>query len=95
MTLGLRKLVVIGVIAFVFLLANFLTLTHWLSRTSIIDWAQGMRREYLTGTAITVILALLFLLASHPRIPSRPLEWVRLPSFGGNLKGDAQDPSHA
>ena len=76
MTLGLRKLVVTGVIGFVFLLANLLSLAHWLSRTGMIDWAQWMRREYVTGTAITVILALLFLLAS-PRVRSKPLEWVR------------------
>ena len=76
MALGLRKLAVIAVIAFVFLLANFLTLAHWLSTAGLIDWAHGMRREYLTGTAITVILALLFLLAS-PRGRSKPLEWVR------------------
>ena len=77
MTLGLRKLLVIGVIAFVLLLANFLALAHWLSSAGLIDWAQGMRQEYLTGTAITVVLALLFLLASHPRVRSKPLEWVR------------------
>ena len=74
MTLGLRKL---AVIAFVFLLANLLTLTHWLSSTGVIDWAQGIRGEYLTGTAITVILALLLLLTSHPRVRRKPLEWVR------------------
>ena len=65
MTLGIRKLLVVGMVGIVFLTANFLLVASWLQDKGIIDWAQGIRREYLTGTAITIIVALLVLLAER------------------------------
>ena len=62
MTLGIRKLIVVGLVGVVFLTANFLMVASWLQDRGVIDWAQGIRKEYLTGTAITIIVVLLILL---------------------------------
>ncbi len=62
MTLGIRKLIVVGLAGAVFLIANFLLVASWLQERGVIDWAQGVRQEYLTGTAITIIMVLLILL---------------------------------
>ncbi len=64
MVLRTRKLVVAGVIAAVLLLANALMIATWLSHSGVISWARSIRSEYLTGTALTIILVLLFLLGS-------------------------------
>lgn len=62
MTLCARKLIVASVILVVVLLANMVVLACWLERAGVIAWAQHVRDEFLTGTAITVILALIVLL---------------------------------
>jgi len=62
MTLGIRKLIVLGLVTGVFLLANFLLVAGWLQQHGVIDWAKTVRKEYLTGTAITVIVVLLVLI---------------------------------
>ncbi len=67
MVLRTRKLVVTGVIAAVLLLANALVIAAWLDESGVIGWARYIREEYATGTAITVIVVLLFLLASPAR----------------------------
>ena len=74
MTLGIRKLIVAGLIGAVFLIANFLIVADWLQAGGLIGWAQGIRREYLTGTAITILVALLILLV---RSGGRPLPTAR------------------
>ena len=65
MTLGIRKLMVAGLVGAVFLTANFLLVANWLREKGLIDWAKGIRKEYLTGTAITIIVALLILLVGR------------------------------
>lgn len=67
MTLTTRKLVVLIAIGSVFLLANFLMVAHWLQQQGVIAAAGELREEFLTGTAITVILALLVLLTDRSR----------------------------
>ena len=67
MTLGIRKLIVISLVGAVFLLANFLLVTSWLQDKGVIDWADNIRRDYLTGTAITIIIALLVLMVGQRR----------------------------
>ena len=62
MSLGIRKLMVMGLVAAVFVVANALLLAHWLEASGAIGWAGWIRREFLTGTALTVILTLLILL---------------------------------
>jgi len=64
MTIKMRKLVVVSPIAAILLLANFLVLGEWLDSVGAIGWARTINAEYITGTAITVIAALLILLPS-------------------------------
>ncbi|GMU20518.1 MAG: hypothetical protein AMXMBFR13_06150 [Phycisphaerae bacterium] len=66
MSLGIRKLVVGGALIGVVLLSNALLIAERLARQGWIDWAWSIRSEYLTGTAIVVILASLILV-----MPSR------------------------
>lgn len=67
MSLGIRKVIVIGVIAGVFVMANALAIAGWLADRGLVDWAASIRREFLTGTTIAVILALLILLVPATR----------------------------
>ena len=62
MTLAARKMIVASVIFVVLLLANMVALACWLEGVGVVAWAQHVREEFLTGTAITVILALIVLL---------------------------------
>ena len=62
MSIGSRKLVVVSVIATVLVLANAGTIVSWMQEAGLIPLAQYIRSEYITGTAIAVIVALLILL---------------------------------
>lgn len=62
MSLTIRKSIVFSVLVGTLLLANLGAIAGWLERVGVISWAQRFREEYLTGTAITVIIALLVLL---------------------------------
>ena len=68
MSLTIRKIVVLGLIGIVFLMANILIVANWIAETGIAEKAGWLRKEFLTGTAIAVILALLILLV-NPRNP--------------------------
>lgn len=63
MSLGMRKLVVLGIVVAVSLLANVWLVASWLEDHGVVDCARHLRSEYLTGTAITVVIVLLILLA--------------------------------
>jgi hypothetical protein len=62
MTLGIRELIVLVLAAALFLVANLIFVTNWLADKGVIDWAKYVHKEYLTGTAITIIVVLLILL---------------------------------
>ena len=62
MTLGIRKFIVVGLVGVLLLLGNFILVANWLQEKGVIDWAKDARKEYLTGTAITIIVVLLILL---------------------------------
>ena len=64
-----RKTVIAIVVAFVLALANMNEVVSWLEEAGVLPWARQIRSEYLTGTAIAVILALLVL------VPGRAV-WV-------------------
>ena len=64
MTLTIRKVVVLGLIGSILLLGNIVLVANWLSESGVADWAQYVRAEYLTGTAVTIIVVLLILLVS-------------------------------
>jgi len=54
-------MMVIG-IAVVLVLANVWGIASWLDKAGVLDLAKYVRREYLTGTAISIIAVLLILL---------------------------------
>ena len=64
MTLGIRKLIVLVLVAALFLVANLIFVTNWLAEKGVIDWAKSVHKEYLTGTAITIIVVLMILLVA-------------------------------
>lgn len=64
MSLTIRKIIVLGLIGTLVLTGNILFVANWLSEKGVIDWAQNIRAEYLTGTAITIVAVLLILLVS-------------------------------
>ena len=66
MTLGIRKIIIISLVAGIFLTANVWIVVNWLQDHGVIDWVQHIRSEYLTGTALTIIIVLLILLV-RPR----------------------------
>jgi hypothetical protein len=72
MSLGIRKVIVLGLIGSILLLGNILFVANWLSEKGVVDWARGIRAECLTGTAVTIIVVLLILLVS-PKAGARGL----------------------
>lgn len=69
MSLTIRKVIVLGLIGAVLLLGNILFMANWLAERGVVDWARHLGSEYLTGTAVTIIVVLLILLVS-PRAKS-------------------------
>ena len=65
MSLGIRKVAVLALVAGVFLLANLWFVTNWLQERGVVDVARHVRSEYITGTAITIIIVLLILLVGQ------------------------------
>jgi hypothetical protein len=72
MNLTIRKAVVLGLIGATLLLGNIMLVASWLAEKGVVDWARGIRAEYLTGTAVTIIVVLLILLVS-PGVGARGL----------------------
>ena len=70
MTLGIRKLTVVAVVLGIVLMANALVIAAWLNEAGLLEMAGKIRSEFLTGTAITILVALLVLLV-EPRIVAR------------------------
>ena len=72
MAIKMRRLIVIVPVATILLLANFMALSQGLDSTGVIEWARSFNAKYITGTAITVIAALLILMPSSPRSARAP-----------------------
>ncbi len=62
MSLGSRKVIVLVLVGVLFLIANIWIVANWLEEKGVVEWAKHIRSEYLTGTAITIIIVLLILL---------------------------------
>ena len=77
MTLTIRKIIVLGLIGIVFLMAHILVVANWLAEKGLTEKANWLREEFLTGTAIAVIIALLVLLVNPRRTGSRAVGFVR------------------
>jgi hypothetical protein len=65
MTLCMRKLFLGSLIVSIFLLANALTIAGVCDRLGVVALAQWLRDNFVTGTAVTVIIALLILLPTQ------------------------------
>ena len=77
MTLTIRKIMVLGLIGTIFLMANILVVANWLAEKGLPEKANWLREEFLTGTAIAVILALLILLVNPRNAGSRAIGFIR------------------
>jgi len=64
MSLRIRKIIVISLIGLIFLAGNILLVANWLAAKGVPEKANWLRENFLTGTAITVIIALLILLVN-------------------------------
>jgi hypothetical protein len=77
MSLTIRKVVVLGLIGVIFLSANILVVANWISDTGVAEKAGWVRREFLTGTAVAVILVLLILLVSPKNVAGKAIGCAR------------------
>lgn len=77
MSLTIRKIIVLGLIGMIFLMANILVVANWIAETGIAEKAGWLRREFLTGTAIAVILTLLVLLVNPGNASGRAISFTR------------------
>ena len=78
MTLGLRKIILLGLIGCIFLMANVVVVANWLANSGVSQFAQTIKNNYLTGTAVTIIVALLILLvAPNKTSSSKIMSFVR------------------
>ena len=66
-SLGIRKLVVTSLVGGIFLLGNIWLVVNWLDEKGVVDGARYIRKEFLTGTAITIAVILLILLMKPGR----------------------------
>ena len=76
MTLGIRKIIVIGTIGAIFLAGNILLVANWLAERGVPEKANWLRENFLTGTAIAVIVTLLVLLI-NPKSSYRSNSLIR------------------
>ena len=67
MTLGIRKLLVAGLLGGVLLVANIMMVAYWLDEMGVVEGAAHLCDEYITGTAIAIIVVLLVLLVNPTR----------------------------
>ncbi len=77
MSLGIRKIIVISLIGLILLAGNILLVANWLAEKGVAEKANWVRENFLTGTAITIILVLLILLVSPRNSSSKVFDFVR------------------
>jgi hypothetical protein len=85
MTLGIRKSIIVSLVAGLFLVANLWIIVNWLDGHGVIAAAKHVRQEYLTGTAITIIVVFLILLVGPGRTTAT--SWFRRCSVCGERLG--------
>jgi hypothetical protein len=67
MTLTMRKAMVAGSVLILLLLANAIVVADWLARLGLVGLAEGLRAEYVTGTAITIVVVMMVLMVGPAR----------------------------
>ena len=75
MSLTKRKLFVATAVLMVILFAKARAVTNWLADTGVIEWASAIRTEFVTGTAITIVVVLLVQLSEPSAAQCRPWQW--------------------
>ena len=55
-SLGIRKFVVLSLVGGIFLLGNIWLVVNWLDEKGVVDGARYVKKEYLTGTAIAIMV---------------------------------------
>ena len=58
-------------------MANILVVANWLAEKGLADKANWLREEFLTGTVIAVIIALLVLLVNPRNTGSKAIGFIR------------------
>ncbi len=86
MTFTMRKLVVALSIVAALLLANAVLIADWLARLGLVGFAQGLRSEYVTGTAITIIVVMLLVLTRPESAHRVALPFRRCPVCDHELR---------
>ena len=64
MTVAVRKRIVAGSVLLLIAFANLGMFVSWLETLGVLAWAQRVCDRYVTGTAITVIVAMLVIVPS-------------------------------
>ncbi len=77
MSLTIRKIIVLGLIGMIFLMANILVVASWLAEKGLAEKANWLREEFLTGTAIAVIIVLLVLLVNPRNTGGKAIGFIR------------------
>jgi len=77
MTLTIRKIIVLGLIGMIFLMANILVVANWLAEKGLAEKANWLREEFLMGTAIAVILVLFILLVNPKSTTGKAVGFIR------------------
>lgn len=89
MTLGIRKIIVAVLVGGVFISGNIMLIAGWLQSRGVIDAANDIRKEFLTGTAITIVIVLLILLVG-PKAHGISLTRRRCPVCDHGVPGSAK-----
>ncbi len=77
MSLTIRKIIVLGLTGMIFLMANILVVANWLTEKGLAEKASWIGEEFLTGTAIAVVIALLILLVSPKNTAGKAIGFSR------------------
>ncbi len=77
MSLTVRKIVVLGLIGTIFLMANILIMANWIAESGIAEKAGWLRKDFLTGTAVAVILVLLILSVNPKNTAGKAVGFIR------------------
>lgn len=64
MTLTIRKTIVLAIVGLILLVASAEWILIRIQESGAVEVAEGIRHEYLTGTAITIVTAMLIMLSS-------------------------------
>ena len=64
MTLTARKWLVGSVVTAILVLAGVYSIVSWLDGLGLVRWAEAVRDEYLPGSTLTIVVALLVLVGA-------------------------------